>query len=190
MKPFKHLLPPSVGLLMLMTAPAAHASATFPSAVQSKLGLAHVPEPSPGCRLCHQTDAGGLKTATQPFGRAVLRAGAVGGSVPSLLDALDILQDQRTDSDFDGVSDIDELKAGTDPNTRPAPSEMPQMPDMPEMPNQGTIPDPRPVPLPQTGCTLSGRPTPGGSTLASVLLLGLAARRSQRRARNNPQLRG
>jgi MYXO-CTERM domain-containing protein len=154
------------GLLLLSAAAPARASITFPGALENKLGLKQVAGPPPGCRLCHQTDAGGLKTATQPFGRTVLKAGAVGGSVPSLLAALDQIEAEGTDSDFDGVSDIDELKAGTDPNTPPVGSMTPQPPQ---------------VPLPETGCTLP-RPTKSSSgAWLLALVVGVAAVARRRR---------
>jgi hypothetical protein len=138
----------------------AHASPAFPEALRSKLGLVQAPGPAPGCRLCHQTDAGGLKTVTEPFGRAVLAAGAVGGSVPSLQAALDTLSAQATDSDFDGVSDIAELEAGSDPNTAP----------------EGTMTVAPEVPLPQTGCAVVSIARPGSrAPLLAWLVAGLSA---------------
>ena len=146
---------------------AAHASTTFPEALRKKLVLAEIAGPAPGCRLCHQTDAGGLKTATKPFSRSLQAAGVAGANVPSLLAGLDALEADGTDSDRDGVSDVDELVAGTDPNVA--------------VTSDGA-PIAEQVPLPETGCALSVAPSPSSvwTALAAALSLGLVARRSRR----------
>jgi hypothetical protein len=154
-------------VLLASFARPAGASATFPEALRSKLELAQVAGPAPGCRLCHQDDLGGLKTATQPLGRSLLKVGAAGASVPSLLAALDSLEAQGIDSDRDGTADIAELKAGTDPNVAPTvPGSSPRGDD---------------IPLPETGCGVAGAPSVPS---ACVALLGAALwllRRSRRR---------
>jgi hypothetical protein len=151
-----------VGLLCLSFAPHAAASKNFPEALRKKLGLAEIPYAPQGCQLCHQNDDGGTRTATKPFGRTVLRAGAVGGSVPSLLAALNNVESDGTDSDHDGVGDIDELKAGTDPNVAMSKTGEPLPPGPAE----------KEIPLPETGCSLS----PGrlSSPAGLLLLLGAA----------------
>jgi hypothetical protein len=152
-------------------APAA-ASATFPGALQQKLGLTSLPYPPLGCQLCHQTDAGGLKTATKPFGRAVQKDGAVAANVPSLTSALDALESAGTDSDRDGVGDIAELKAGTDPNVAESSNGMPE----PTMTAD--------VPLPQTGCSFTSA-APRDAWLGLALAgtaIAFARRRTARRA--------
>jgi len=128
----------------------AAASATFPGALQQQLGLKSPPYPPLGCRLCHQTDAGGLKTATKPFGRAVQKNGAVAANVPSLIGALNALENDGTDSDKDGVGDIGELQTGTDPNVA-------------ESSNGMSEPPTADVPLPETGCALTIAAPRGGS---------------------------
>jgi hypothetical protein len=144
----------------------ARASATFPEALRNKLGLAQIAGPAPGCRLCHQTDAGGLKTSTKPFSRSLQAAGVAGANVPSLLAGLDTLEADGTDSDGDGVSDIDELVAGADPNV--AISE-----DGAPMAEQ--------VPLPETGCAWGGAPAASGAWPALAAALWLLTRRTRRR---------
>jgi hypothetical protein len=138
------------GALATFASTTASASATFPEALRKKLELDEIVGPGPGCQLCHNNDAGGLKTAVKPFGRAVSAAGAMGASIPSLLAALDILDVDHTDSDQDGAPDIDELRTGADPNVRA----------------DGMIVDH--IPLPETGCAMSRR-----TTAPSWLLLGL-----------------
>jgi hypothetical protein len=143
----------------------AHASTTFPEALRNKLGLAEIAGPAPGCRLCHQTDAGGLKTSTKPFSRSLQAAGLAGANVPSLLAGLDTLEADGTDSDRDGVSDIDELVAGTDPNAAVS---------------DDGAPIAEQVPLPETGCALGTAPATSGAWTALVAALWLAVRRSRR----------
>lgn len=150
--------------LASFTAPA-QGSATFPEALRKKLDLAEIAGPAPGCRLCHQTDAGGLKTATKPLGRSLLAAGVAGANVPSLLAGLDTLEADGTDSDRDGSSDIDELVAGTDPNVAVSDDGAPIAEE---------------VPLPETGCTLGARPSTSSVWTALAALLWLVARRSRR----------
>jgi hypothetical protein len=152
------------GLLLAIFARPASASTTFPGALRSKLGLAQIAGPGPGCQLCHQNDVGGLKTATKPLARSLLKAGAMGGSVPSLLAALDLIESQNTDSDHDGTADIAELQAGTDPNVAEA----------------GT-PTGEDIPLPETGCAFARPTTIPGAWAPFIAALLLLARRSRRR---------
>lgn len=114
-------------------------SPIFPGTVESHLGLTYTPQ----CTLCHETLAGGFGTATQPFGVAVMSRGAVAGNTATLEIALDALDAENRDSDGDTVSDIDELRAGTNPNGAEGPE-------------------------PEFGCF--GRIGDGGPSLASVLL--------------------
>lgn len=165
MKPSLLLTALCVGSALLAVPLDARASATFPEALRNKLGLQQVAGPPPGCQLCHRDDLGGLKTATKPFGRALLKAGAMGGSVPSLLAALSTLEADGTDSDVDGVPDVAELEAGTDPNTAPDSAEPPPAPQ---------------VPLPETGCSIGRGPSSSLGSMALMLFL-LATRRCRKR---------
>jgi uncharacterized protein (TIGR03382 family) len=96
-----------------LAAPAG-ASPIYPTAMQDKLQLAD----PPSCTVCHRDLAGGAGTVVQPFGVELLQnRGLFGGSdVESLEAALDSIAADGHDSDEDGESDVDELKAGTDPN--------------------------------------------------------------------------
>jgi MYXO-CTERM domain-containing protein len=89
------------------------ASSNFPSEISSHLGG---DTPVPSCTVCHASNAGGFGTVTKAHGIALMDAGLVAGDVASLHAALDALERNGTDSDGGGVGDVDELKAGTDPN--------------------------------------------------------------------------
>jgi hypothetical protein len=100
-------------LLCSLLATAAWASPTFPSVIHTHLALSA----DPACALCHTNGITGFGTVTTPFGLTVhLTYGAQSENEPSLIAALNKMADAGVDSDGDGVSDIAELKAGTDPN--------------------------------------------------------------------------
>ena len=90
----------------------AHGSSIYPPEVRAHLSLSY----TPACTLCHETESGGFGTVTTPFGRSMMARGLVAQNLGSLDTALDALAAEHTDSDGDGVPDIDELKAGSDPN--------------------------------------------------------------------------
>ncbi|MBM4280574.1 MAG: hypothetical protein FJ137_07370 [Deltaproteobacteria bacterium] len=98
--------------LLLLLAPAALASSNYPGDLQS-----HLDAPAaPACTLCHQSPGGG-DTVVTPFGLAMKDEGLTGfGQTALLTGALDALEAAATDSDGDGTGDVDELRAGRDPN--------------------------------------------------------------------------
>lgn len=106
-------------VLVSLLAPAnAYALGSFPGQIKNHLGLATTPQ----CNLCHASTAGG-GAVVQPFGKAMLAAGLTRSGGSTLTSALDKLAQDGTDSDGDGVGDIDELIAGTSPNPDKTPVE-------------------------------------------------------------------
>jgi MYXO-CTERM domain-containing protein len=101
-----------VALLLALLAPSARASERYPNAIERALDT---PCP-PDCTTCHTTRKGGALTANTPVGISARRAGLEGDDTSLLLDVLGTLETNGTDSDADGTPDIDELRAGTNPN--------------------------------------------------------------------------
>jgi hypothetical protein len=105
----------STTLAFALVAPSAFATPNFPSAIAQHLGLRQAPD----CSLCHDgTPSSG--TATTPFALSMRQRGLVANDVGSLTNALEALRGEQTDSDCDGVPDIDELLRGSDPNVATA----------------------------------------------------------------------
>jgi hypothetical protein len=98
--------------LLVCGAGAAAASEEYPSIVAAQLSLPYVP----ACSLCHVGGKTGAGTARTPFGWSMRARGLKSGDVALVAPALDALQRDRVDSDGDGVEDVRELLAGTDPN--------------------------------------------------------------------------
>lgn len=89
------------------------ASAVYPSDIQSQLNMPCAPQ----CVLCHTTNAGGSGTVTAAFGVAMKARGLEGGANTGLLTtALDQMTVDAVDSDNDGLSDVDSLTVGENPN--------------------------------------------------------------------------
>lgn len=87
------------------------ATPEFPAVIQQQLGLAQ----PPACTICHATDAGGPGTVVKPFGMYLVSRGLVPFDDNSLRNAL--LADMgEHHSSGAGLTDIDALKAGEDPN--------------------------------------------------------------------------
>jgi hypothetical protein len=89
------------------------ASARFPGQVQSALGLSY----QPACSLCHVKGNTGPGTAETPFALSMKARGLQAGGRSSVASALTLLEGDRVDSDGDGITDVDELRKGADPNS-------------------------------------------------------------------------
>lgn len=98
----------AVGLLLVTGI--AGASPSYPSAIREQF-----PEMSctPKCSICHLSNPGLGSNASQPFSRSLLEAGLKAQDVESLVSALATLERDGTDSDKDGVVDVDELRGGS-----------------------------------------------------------------------------
>lgn len=97
---------------LLLIAGSASATPNFPPEMNGHLTLGY----EPPCSVCHLNGVTGLGTVTTPFGVSMRARGCVANDTGSLDTALDALAAEGTDSDSDGVGDIQELKDGTDPN--------------------------------------------------------------------------
>ncbi len=90
----------------------ASASANYPETVKTHLGLKSAPQ----CTLCHADGKTGIGTVNTPFGKTARGDHLVSGDTSKLTEVLDQMKTDATDSDDDGIGDIEELIAGTDPN--------------------------------------------------------------------------
>jgi hypothetical protein len=113
MSPFRR-----IASLVLLTSLAtlfasrAEASESYPKTLERALDT---PCP-PDCTTCHTRRSGGNLTANTPVGISMRRAGLECCDTGLLLDVVGRLETDGTDSDMDGVSDTEEMRAGTDPN--------------------------------------------------------------------------
>src|SRR5262249_12488619 len=110
------LLSTSIALLVAAAPALAAASPIFPAEVKQHLSLSY-DLGTTHCTICHQNNSGGVGTATQPFGAAIKKAGAVLENTSSLDTALDTVKMEMIDSDCDQTPDIQQLQEGRDPNT-------------------------------------------------------------------------
>ena len=145
---------------MLLAPASARAVPEFPRVIRRDLALDY----EPPCSICHLKNNTGVGTANTPFVLALRERGLDGESRTSLSDALTQLDDAKIDSDGDGVSDVDELRAATDPNSTAPVSLMDVQP--------------------QWGCSVALQSSAGRSlgALALITSVVLAALRRRRRA--------
>ncbi len=108
----------------LAVARPSHASQEYPADLEAywQIKSKRLPVPGMGCRLCHQSDDGGIGTATQPFGNTMRAHGVKGADPQSLYPALQYVGQHAftapiVDSDGDGVPDYTEVAVDfTNPN--------------------------------------------------------------------------
>lgn len=100
-----------LGLILLVTLPC-WGTPNFPSATQSHLKLSYQPD----CSICHTHGAAENGTVTTPFGLSMRMRGLRAYDVASLDTALDALAAEKTDSNGDGIPDIQEIIDGKSPN--------------------------------------------------------------------------
>jgi len=140
----------------VLLAGAARARPDFPPDIADHLSASV----APACSVCHLEGKTNGITVVTPFALS-LRAHGFTDSPESLNGALDQMATDGTDTDGDGVSDVAELRAGTDPNS-PVPG--------------ATTADP------SYGCAVASRPVHSGWA-ASVSLLAAAVMLRRRRGR-------
>jgi hypothetical protein len=167
----------SVAFFVLLLARGARASDAFDPVMRMELGL---PSGPLLCMTCHASLIGGPGTVVKPFGLKARELGLEKGDLPKLKEVLQQMEASNVDSDCDGVGDIAELRARTDPNAAPVDAGDVQCADVTEPPRFGFY------------CSTSAatrRNAPARSVplaSAGVLTILLLARRSRRIARSLP----
>lgn len=95
----------------MLWAPRAAASPDYPDVLQRELDMPCVPQ----CTLCHTSNPGRAGTARKDFVAALVVFDRQPEAIPGKLQKLEEA-DPPVDTDGDGMPDIDELRAGRDPN--------------------------------------------------------------------------
>lgn len=155
------------------------ASKTFPARIRKDLSL----EIEPDCILCHETEEGEKNTVTRPFGVSMRKNGLLAGNLGSLDVALRALDSNGTDSDRDGVPDIEELQNDRNPNAREVVVVSDAGDDLDAAPPVIIeLPPPPGPPLMETGCTVAQKPgSPCGRVDSALFELGVVVLSAVRR---------
>ena len=154
-----NLLCASVLALTLLPA-AAHAVPGFPRDIKGDLSLDY----EPPCFICHVKNNTGSGTANTGFALGLRERGLDAEARASLGTALTKLDNDKVDSDGDGVDDVDELREGTDPNSV-APASIRNQPE------------------PEWGCSVAQPGAAGGGWPLGLIGVAIVCSRRRRRAR-------
>lgn len=163
----------AVGGVICLAASPAYATPEFPAVVKAELEL----DFTPACNMCH-VGKPGPGTVTSAFGTAMRERGLVPFDEETLEAALAKVGEDAVDSDANGVTDIDQIKAGLNPNdaTKPLKKTTTSTTTSTEEPDDG----------PRTGCGAHVAPRPHGRDVAFpavALALGMALVARVRRRR-------
>jgi hypothetical protein len=168
-------VPAAVGLLLAIAPRVASAIPAYPGDLDTALGVTYLD--SSDCIICHHDNSGGLGTVVQPFGMAMVAAGLTDDSA-SLPGALATFEAECT-----GATDIQQLKAGFDPNTGACLSGACGSP----LPDAGCAASSDELPLYGCGAQLapgaSGVAGAGSAILLASMMLGASRARRRRRRR-------
>jgi hypothetical protein len=102
----------SLAAAVLAQTQTANASTEFPPVIADTLGITS----QSACTICHATDLGGYGTVVKPFGIYMRSRGLKAHNADSLRGALAAMIAEKHDTDENGQTDEDALKAGADPN--------------------------------------------------------------------------
>lgn len=157
-----------LALGILFAGTTASATPTYPDVIHTTLSTPNTPD----CAICH-VGTPGTGTVNTAFGKTMRSRGLLANNEGSLKSALQAITAEKKDSNGDGVTDIDALKAGQDPNGGATSA---------DGGSNSTTPE-----AIQYGCArVSPKATPDGeSAFVTVGLLGLVAvlvRRRQTRS--------
>jgi len=145
----------ALAVAAVLSAPAAAAAhEEFPGVIAFTLE-GDAPAHTPPCSVCHLGGKTAGTTVWTPFAWA-MRLRGMGGEASTVSAAVLKVQADRVDSDGDGVTDADEIVAGTDPN------------------NAGVATD---LQDPRLGCNAGGRRPSGRLGLAVAFAAVMLIRR-------------